>query len=774
MSGPLAGVRVVDLSERSPAAAIAGMVLADYGAEVFRIEPPGGDPIRVLDGASIWFRGQRSVRSDEIPPDYRDDLCRSADVVIDTLQASRLEPSPWPGPAGSGQVVCLLSAEPVSPETVTLGGRGAEDLHGEVLESRYGLQTAQNGHRPGPIFEGWPMALNGAAWLIEIGILAGLHAREATGRGTTFTTSLADGLAILSTHRWVGSKSFGIGLQRSTIGGPGTGNRIVVTGLVRCQDGRWLQIHTGARGAFDRLFAALGRPDLASPEPALAGTSILSAERIAAIWEFLEAIFIQRTAGEWVRLLADADVSAMPVLEPGEALRLPQVEANGLVQVTAERRSFGLPASFAATPARPGGAAPEAGPAQWHARQQEGPVSPRAGTDAPPAVPLAGLLVLDFGIWIAGPFANRVFADLGARVIKVEEVNGDPLRATPKQFLSSQRGKQSLAVNLKTENGQEIVHRLVCRADIVHHNMRAGVMERLGMGYQELRRLKPDLIYCHSSGYGNRGEWSRLPAFEPLHSALAGLLARTGGPGRPPLHYLTHMDFGCALTSATAVLAALWHRDRTGEGQYLECPQVGSALLAMADVHIEGTAVHESFAIDPDQRGHAATNALYRCRDGWLTIAANCQRDWLALHAALDLESEIPYSEVRRQRFDHSYAARRLQERLDGLTVAEAGARLAASGVAHAAPIEITDEAALFATAFARSGGIENSVHPDHGQVFAVGDTLRFLGVPQSQREPVARLGQDTDAILAELGYDKDQRAALFDAGVVRGDRIHR
>src|ERR1700692_2803054 len=103
MSGPLAGLRVVDLSERSPAAASAGMVLHDHGADVVRIEPPGGDPIRVLDGASVWYRGQRSVRSDEMSAADRDDLCRSADVVIDTLHARRLDPSPWPGPAGPEQ-----------------------------------------------------------------------------------------------------------------------------------------------------------------------------------------------------------------------------------------------------------------------------------------------------------------------------------------------------------------------------------------------------------------------------------------------------------------------------------------------------------------------------------------------------------------------------------------------------------------------------------------------------------------------------------------------
>ncbi len=765
MSGPLEGLGVVDLSERSPASAIAGMVLADLGVEVVRIEPPGGDPIHVLTGTNVWYRGQRSVRSDELSPAGRNALCRSADVIIDTLHAHRLEPSPWNGPARPEQVICLLTAEPAAPGEVALGASGTEDLHGELLEARYGLQTAQDGHRSGPIFEGWPLAVNGAAWLIEIGILAGLHAREQTGRGGVVTTSLADGIAILSSHRWVASDRFGEGMHRSTIGGPGTGNRIVVTGLIRCQDGRWIQIHTGARGAFDRLFATLGRPDLAAPEPELVGTNSLSPERTAAIWQLFESAFPAKPADDWVRLLGEADVSAMPVLDPGVALRLPQIESSGLVQVTGERRAFGSSASFAATPAEPRIAAPEqASPA--------GPVrrlsSALAANDRPRS-PLSGMLVLDFGIWVAGPFANRIFADLGARVIKVEELNGDPLRATPKHFLASQRGKESLAINLKTEAGQEIVHRLVRQADVVHHNMRIGVMERLGMGYEQASQLKPDLIYCHSSGYGNLSEWARLPAFEPLHSAVAGLLARTGGPGRAPLHYMTHMDFGCALTSATAVLAALWHRDRTGEGQYLECPQIGSALLAMSDVHLEDDTVRESFVIDPDQRGHAATNALYRCADGWLTISTSCERDWAALHSALDLEEPAPYSEVRGVRIDVAPEYNRLQKRLDGLTLEDVHGRLAAARVAHSEPVEITGEADLMATAFGRAGGFETNLHADYGRVFALGDTLRFSGVAHSSREAVAQLGRDTDAILVELGYNDIERSALFESGVVRG-----
>src|SRR5690606_18600634 len=152
----------------------------------------------------------------------------------------------------------------------------------------------------------------------------------------------------------------------------------------------------------------------------------------------------------------------------------------------------------------------------------------------------------------------------GARVIKIEELSGDPMRGNNGSFFSAHRGKESLSVDLKTPEGKEAVYELVRRADLVHHNMRAGATVRLGIDYDTLKQINPRIIYCHSSGYGNEGPWNRLPAFEPLHSAATGLLNRTAGAGNPPLGYLSHMDIGCGLTSTVMVLAALVERERSG------------------------------------------------------------------------------------------------------------------------------------------------------------------------------------------------------------------
>jgi crotonobetainyl-CoA:carnitine CoA-transferase CaiB-like acyl-CoA transferase len=370
---------------------------------------------------------------------------------------------------------------------------------------------------------------------------------------------------------------------------------------------------------------AVGRDDLAMEfsNAGMFGGDPMTQEVADELWEYLEKTFKTRPTQHWCDLLAKADVCCMPALLPGEALWLKQMEINGLVDILPDgERRLGKVAKFTRTPMVVGRDAPA--PGQHNSillRNADGNgansrISMRAtmpATDTPRVGPLHGIMVLDFGFYMAGPFANRIFADLGARVIKVEEYHGDPMRSPNLgMLLGTHRGKQSIAVDLKSEPGRAVIYELVRRADVVHHNMRAGAMERLGMGYDALSAINPKVVYCHSSGYGNEGPWAMLPTFEPLHSALGGLLTRTGGELNAPRLYLSHMDYGCGLTSATMTVAALVERERSGRGQYIEVPQTGAGLLAISDAHGFEGRLSETFPLDYDQRGHAPSNALYR------------------------------------------------------------------------------------------------------------------------------------------------------------------
>jgi formyl-CoA transferase len=385
--------------------------------------------------------------------------------------------------------------------------------------------------------------------------------------------------------------------------------------------------------------------------------------------------------------------------------------------------------------------------------------------------PLEGVTAVTLEHAIAAPFCTRQLADLGARVIKIEEVRGEPMRGAriSAGFLSVQRGKEDLALDLKSPRGREILHALVARADVVHHNMRAAALEKLGLDYPSLHAVNPRLVYCHSSGYGNEGPWAALPTLEPLHSALVGLLTRTGGDGNRPIQYLSHMDYGCALTAAAAVIAALVERERTGQGQYLEVPQTGAGLLAMSDVHFEAGSLRQSFRLDREQRGHAATNALYRTADGWITLATYSEQEWRAVATALALEGDWPpYAAARNEPFETSAAARRIESALAGLSSLAAAERLERTGVAAQIPTR-ADSARLLADPLLRPLGVLALERQDEiGAIWEVGHTIRFERSHAQHRRPAPSLGADTAAILDELGYDAAQIAELSEHKVVR------
>jgi crotonobetainyl-CoA:carnitine CoA-transferase CaiB-like acyl-CoA transferase len=361
-------------------------------------------------------------------------------------------------------------------------------------------------------------------------------------------------------------------------------------------------------------------------------------------------------------------------------------------------------------------------------------------------------------------------ADLGARVIKIEEPRGDPARGGRGLFFASQRGKEDLAVNLKDQRIQEIVRKLVGQADVVHHNLRAVAAEKLGIGPQALMALNPRLIYCHSSGYGNRGPWGHLPTFEPLHSAVCGLLHRTGGTGNPPLLYLTHMDIGCALSSTVCVLAALLEREKSGKGQYIEVPQIGTGFLAMSDVHaIEGE-IFESFGLDHDQRGHAPTNSLYRTSDDWVLISCHSEREWSGVRDALDIspDSWLPYAQARRQSLDESGLGQQIALRIEKLLTIEAVQRLEAHGVPCAVPKSVDFERLPYNSMLKDFGIIVLEQHELSGSIWEYGQGIRFSSSSKIHRRPAPLLGSHSAAILQDLGVaDQEVEALVADGAVV-------
>ncbi len=229
---------------------------------------------------------------------------------------------------------------------------------------------------------------------------------------------------------------------------------------------------------------------------------------------------------------------------------------------------------------------------------------------------LEGVRVIDFGQYLAGPFGPMIIGDLGAEIIKVEPVTGDGMRLAGKPFFGCQRGKRDIAVNLKTPEGLKIALELVEQADIVHHNMTAGVANKLGIGYADCQRVKPDIVYCNTWAYGLEGPLARFGGLDPLYQAATGLEYEAGAAhtGNAPLYYRFGMcDAANAMLSVVGCLAALYHQRRTGEGQELWTSLLdGGAVFASDAVLVDGEALPRPRL---DQGLHGTRRLLPALRD---------------------------------------------------------------------------------------------------------------------------------------------------------------
>ena len=258
------------------------------------------------------------------------------------------------------------------------------------------------------------------------------------------------------------------------------------------------------------------------------------------------------------------------------------------------------------------------------------------------AKPLQGVRVVDLSHVIAGPLASFYLAQLGAEVIKVEKPQGGEVMRSQAGFTALNAGKRSLAVDIRTQEGADAVRGLAGSADIFIENFRPGVVKRHGLDYERIRTIKPAIVYCSISGYGQQGEWSGRGAYDHVVQALTGMMMQAGGkPGDPPLKVgFPVIDVAVGMLSALAIVAALRRRDREGSGQYIDASMVQASLMLMYPL----TSASLTTGKEPERvgnRGFSGSPAAdtYRCADGWLATAANTPQQFRKLARVLGLEA---------------------------------------------------------------------------------------------------------------------------------------
>jgi crotonobetainyl-CoA:carnitine CoA-transferase CaiB-like acyl-CoA transferase len=387
---------------------------------------------------------------------------------------------------------------------------------------------------------------------------------------------------------------------------------------------------------------------------------------------------------------------------------------------------------------------------------------------------LEGVRLIDFGQYLAGPFGPMIIGDLGADVIKVEPVQGDGMRLAGKPFFGCQRGKRDISLDLKKPEGLKIALELVATADVVHHNMTAGVANRLGIGYDDCKAVNPDLVYCNTWAYGLEGPLAHFGGLDPLYQAATGLEYEAGAAhtGNSPLYYRFGMcDAANAMLSVVGVLSALVHQRRTGEGQELWTSLLdGGAVFASDALLVDGEAVPRP-RLDQGLHGIGPCYRLYETQDGWIQIAAVKESEWVALCGVLGVpeladDGRFAVADLRQENRAELEAL--LAERFTRKTSQMWSGALDDARVPNEIPVDTkAGDLVLFDADNERLGLVAEYEHPIMGTLRQFGELIQFSDTPAHVHGPPPRVGENTKEILGELGYDEQQIDVLFADGVV-------
>ena len=391
---------------------------------------------------------------------------------------------------------------------------------------------------------------------------------------------------------------------------------------------------------------------------------------------------------------------------------------------------------------------------------------------------LEGIRVLDFTQMMMGPWASQFLADMGADVIKVERPGagewerglhavGELLDGQSPFFLAMNRNKRSVALNLKDGRARDVCRRLAERCDLVMENFRPGVMDRLGLGYEDLRTVNPSIVYVSGSGFGPDGPYVDRPGQDLLIQAMSGLAAYGGRRDDPPTPAGSSIvDASTALLLAFSAMVALFHRERTGEGQRVDVSLFDTAVALQCQELAAFMNLDRRFDRSEAGIGGAWLSApfgIYRTADGWLALA---MASLATIGELLDLPELASYDDERAA-YDHRDEVKELvQRRLVERPTAEWLEALATRDV-WCAPVRTFDDV-VDDPQVAHNQLLTTVPHPNDGRaVRVVGVPMRFSATPGTIRSGPPAVGQHTDEILRELGFDDDDLRAMHGEGVV-------
>jgi crotonobetainyl-CoA:carnitine CoA-transferase CaiB-like acyl-CoA transferase len=780
MPSALHGLRVLDLTH-GMAGPLAGMMMADNGAEVIKLDPPGGPRISYPPGDIAWNRGKKSVHLDLKSTAGLANFLRLADTADILLESFR------PGVTKRlGIDYAQLSRRNPRLVYTSITGYGSTGRlanrpgYEALVQARTGFQSEQplcegqpSVKRSGPILIGVPYVSIGAFFMAIYGTLAALDVRERTGEGQMVETALFLGAMANYTMNWWGAEKYQVHSPGSWV----NGERIPwLPTIYESKDGVWF-FGMGTRRFKDEFAKALDMKEGYMNVP----LDVPIPRQREIYWELYEA-YKKKTWKELEEIFTKTDCIWLPVQETPQAFDDDQVQHNKFIVTVDDPkhgrlRQVGVPFTMEKTPPKVQGPAPLPGrdTAKVLAAIPPAPSLAKAALRGRRnRLALEHVKVLDMGDFLAGPLGPQLLADLGADVIKLERTTGDPMRHAW-AFYGCQRGKRAIAVDLYSPEGQQIAYKLAAEADIVHHNWRPGVAERLKVDYQTMKRYNPNVIYCHNVPFGFTGPKAERGGLDQIMQAYSGALRRDSGRGNPPTTWLRSglCDYVQAMMGGLAMLLALYHRERTGEGQFVGSRMLDAALWIHSDVSLGGRNTPTRPDLDSNLYGFGPLYRLYETSEGWICLAAVQEKDWQGLCKAigqLDLVKDGRFATPEARGRNADALAGRLERAFKERTAEEWLKALDA----HDVPAEISkvhygyDGVDLPKSAEARENGwLVEYQHAAYGKMWQAGIGSRLSKTPGQAVLAPPILGQHTREILAAAGYSQQAIADLKARGVI-------
>jgi crotonobetainyl-CoA:carnitine CoA-transferase CaiB-like acyl-CoA transferase len=780
----LRDLRVVDFSE-GIAGAYASKLFADAGAEVMKVEAPGGDPLRRYsasgapphgrDGALFRFLHTSKRARTGAPGDTEvQRWIAAADLVVESGAREALDPE------------ALCRAHPgLVVLSITPYGRGGPYARRPASEFTVQAESGSLATRGVP--DRAPFAAGGRIgdWVggtfAAVAALAAVRRAREHGFGEHVDFSLCEVVNIAGTMY---SDLFHSLAGRPPLARPA--RSVELPSIEPTRDG-WVGFNTNSRQQYEDFLLLIERPDLkADPELARPDARWRRMDEWNAL---VRAWTTQHTTAEVVERAALLRIPVAPVQDGRQVTEHPHFIARGVfvknpdgdfVQPRPPYQMDGAGLRPLAPPPRLG--ADDALPAPPPRERRNPRPPPAAGSGAP--LPLAGLRVLDATAWWAGPSATGMLAALGADVIHLESVSRpDGMRMAGGAFIEKpgwwERGalflgananKRGLTLDLADARGLALVKRLLARCDVFVENYSPRVVENFGLDWEAVRASNPRLVMVRMPAFGLDGPWRNHVGFAQTMEQISGLAWLTGHADDQPRIQRGPCDPLAGMHAAFAALVALFERDADGRGHVLECPMVEGALNAAAEQVVEYTATGHLMQREGNRAPWAAPQGLYACRgeEQWLALSVESDAQWAGLRAALGdptwaRDGALASHAGRRahgDRLDAELARWASQQDLAGAVAA-----LVAQGV-PAAPMVDPRTAHTHPQLSAR-GFFERMQHPICGEHPVATLPLRFHGVERWLRTPAPTMGQHNHEILAELGLSAGEIAELETAGVI-------